>query len=607
MDDKEINWMVGGEAGQGIMTSGAMFAKALMRGGYHVCDTVEYPSLVRGGNNTYTVRASTQKINSVRQNLDVLIALNKETIELNQQFVQQGGVIIWDGESKPLEESEKKQKGVEYISVPFAKITADVGGPAVTQNTVAVGASMAVIDYDLSLCEAILAETFGTKKKEVLDINIKAIRGGYDYVKQNYPHLKFSNKIKAGANPNRIIVAGNEACGLGAIKAGLKLYCAYPMTPSSSIMHYIATQEKPHNLVLKHAEDEIAAVIQAIGASYAGIRAATGTSGGGFALMTEAMGLAGITETPIVVFEVQRPGPATGLPTHTAQGDIRQVLHAGQDESPRVLLAPGDVTEAYEYAAEAFNIAEKYQIPVIVLSDKYLGESHFSAEPFSKIPYTVERGKIMSDEEAAKQTGDFARYKDAPDHISVRTLPGQKGGIHRVTSYEHDENTYPSENPTVRQHMMDKRMGKMDAIKKGVPKPKWHGPKDADVTLIVWGSVKGPVLDALPALKKQGITANVLQITTLWPFPIEEVKDAFKHIKKSIIIEQNYSSQLTGLMREEAGLTPEIKILKYDGRPLYPEEVVREVAAAIKSNEARRVVVTHVHPKEGDPHPAGVQ
>jgi 2-oxoglutarate ferredoxin oxidoreductase subunit alpha len=349
------------------------------------------------------------------------------------------------------------------------------------------------------------------------------------------------------------------------------------MTPSSTILHTLADLSKQTGMIVRHAEDEIAVMNMCIGASFAGARAMCATSGGGFALMNEALGLAGITETPLVAVEVQRPGPATGLPTWHGQADLQFVLNSAQGEFPRVVIAPGDPEECFYLTSEAFNLADKFQTPVIVLSDKYLGESDFTVNKFDESKLTIDRGELLSQKDLINFE-NYKRYKITPSGVSKRSVPGMRGGRHLANSDEHDEFGFTSEEAKNATDQMQKRMRKEEAIRKILPKPKLVGPKNADVTFVSWGSTKGAILEAIQLLSKQGIKANFLQIKYIWPFQSREVETILKSSKKLVLIEGNYNGQLGRLIAQETGIRIKNKILKYDGRPISADEIFQKIA-----------------------------
>jgi 2-oxoglutarate ferredoxin oxidoreductase subunit alpha len=376
-----------------------------------------------------------------------------------------------------------------------------------------------------------------------------------------------------------MLLTGNDAICMGAINAGCKFYCAYPMTPASSILHFMAAQERRFNIVVKHTEDEISAINMAIGAGFTGVRAMTGTSGGGFCLMTEGYGLAGMLEVPIVIILSMRPGPSTGMPTWSEQGDMKFALNASQGDFPRPVLVPGDIEESFYLTQVAFNIAEKYQTPVIVLSDKNLAESHKSTEKFDEKKVPIDRGSYASPTDLASSpdTNFFKRFKYTENGVSPRTIPGMKKGIYTASSDEHDEEGNIREDIDTRIKMMQKRARKMDTLAKELKTPELVGPQDANITIIAAGSTKGPIKEAMILLEKEGIKVNFLQIVYLNPFPSEKVAKVIGSAKKTAVIENNFSGQLADIIKEKTGKDVDKRILKYDGRPFYPEEICASI------------------------------
>lgn len=589
-DEKTTNkfsWKVAGEAGHGILNAGLqMFAKSCLRGGLFVFATAEYPSLIRGGHNNLDVRVSDSEIFAHTKHVNLLIALDKNSIDKHKNKVTPGGGIIYDNDAVKIDPSYIGRSDILVYPIPMYQL-ADQSGGKIMRNTVAMGATFALLDYDMELLYGVLRDNFGTKKgAAVADANITAAKLGYDYTRKNFDAGKFPFTLqKIERREKRLFMSGNESITAGAIKAGCKFYAAYPMTPASSILSNMAAQERNYDIVVKHTEDEIAAINMAIGASFAGVRAAVGTSGGGFALMAEGLGLAAQTEVPIVVIEAQRPGPATGMATHSGQGDLRFVLHASTDEFPRIVVAPGDIDDCFQLTIDAFNLAEKYQLPVIVLTDKYLGESYRSVPIFDVSNVKIERGKLLTDEEAEKQQ-NYKRYKITEDGISPRAVPGQKNCMHVASSYEHDEEGYEREEEEIRIAMHNKRFRKMDEATKEIePRAtQFYGNGHADVTIISWGSNKGPIREAMKLLEQEdGIFANFLNVVYLSPLPVKKVEDAIRHAKKVVIIECNKTAQLAGVIREQTGLNIQAKLLKYDGRPFAPEDIQTGIKQILKN------------------------
>jgi len=581
METNKLAWKIGGEAGYGIMTAGGIFAKSCSRGGLYVYGYPEYPSLIRGGHNTFHLRIEDKPIHSQIDMVDILIALNAETITYHMNEMRSGGAILYDGDEIDISKMQGIRDDVKMLSVPLAKLTTNVAAQRVMRNMVAIGASFGLVDYDFDQVKNVISERFKKKGDEIVKENVDAAKAGYDYVKENYPG--FDRKLEKTDMETKMILSGNQAFATGAVKAGCKFISSYPMTPATSILQGIAAASKKYDIVVKQTEDELAAISMAIGANHVGVRAMACTSGGGFALMTEALGLAGMTETPLVIVNSQRPGPSTGLPTWTGQGDLRMMLHASQDEFPRIVIAPGDAQEAFYAMHHAFNLAEKYQLQVLILSDKYLSESYNTFEKFDLSKLKIDRGKLLSDEEAESQTQDRKRFKFTDDGVSPRWVPGQKGGVYTITGNEHEETGLISEDPVNRIKMVDKRDQKLETAKADMPSPRLYGSKDADLTLVAWGSTKMPIMQALEFIENKTemkAKVNFLHVQYIWPFS-NEIEKILKASKKTMILEANKSGQFANLIRENTGLKMDYKFVKYDGRPFFPEEILNKVCEVL--------------------------
>jgi 2-oxoglutarate ferredoxin oxidoreductase subunit alpha len=572
----EISWKLGGEAGFGIMTTGFIFSKVCARAGLSVFDFTEFPSLIRGGHNTYHVRAEQKKIHSQIRTVDILAALNKETIDLHENEINPGGALIFDSEIKL---DRKLRADINAFPIPLLELAEKAGGEKIMVNNVILGASFALIDYDLKELLKVIDEVFGGKGKRISDINKASARAGYEYMKKF--NSNFSHTIKKVNSDKKMLINGNEAVAMGAIKAGCKFLSAYPMTPASGILHYLAKYERDYDLIVKQTEDEIAAMNMAIGAGFAGVRSMTCTSGGGFALMVEALSLAGMSETPLVIAEVQRPGPSTGLPTHTGQEDLKFILSAAHGEFPRVVIAPGDVDECFYETINAFNLAEKYQVPVFILSDKHLGESRKTTEPFKTNGIKIERGEMLN-EAQLKKMREFKRFRDTKSGVSPRSIPGQKYGIYTVTSDEHNEKGTLTETSSERIVQVNKRLRKAVGVEKEIPRPHVYGSMDSDVTVVIWGSTKGAALEALSWLLRDHVKVNVLHLVYLSPFPAQKVKNVLGSAKNLLLVEGNATAQLGQVIREKTGIEIDNKLLKYDGRPIHPEEIYDKVKEVLR-------------------------
>lgn len=591
MKTNDLTWMIGGEAGFGIQSAGNFFALAANRAGLYAFGNTEYPSLIRGGHNSDCIRISDKHVGIHKERLDLLLAMNKETLDLHLKEMVDGGGVVYDAESIKMD-SVKIPSGVKMFNVPLKKMAMESGKGDITRNTVGVGACIGLLNYDIEIFYNILKDEFARKGDDVVNNNIAAAKAGYDFVRENYKDQFDYELKKIEGSPAKMLLTGNDAVCLGAIKAGCKFIAEYPMTPSSSILHTMAAYAKDFNIIVKHTEDEIAAINMVIGAGWAGVRAMTGTSGGGYSLMVEGIGMAGMAEIPIVCVEVQRPGPSTGLPTRTEQGDLQFILHSSQGEFPRIVIAPGDYNECFYHTFQAFNLAEKYQLPVVVALDKHISESVQTVEPFDTKDLKVDRGKLLSQKELDALSDDtFLRYKNTDDGISPRTLPGMRGGVHHASSYEHDEFGDLPEDEANRIMMMDKRARKLVAALKELPAPKLIGAggvdvavdaAKADITFVTWGSPKEALLEVIDLLKADGVTANLLQIVYMIPFHTKEISAILENAKRVIGVEQNGEAQLCALIREKTGYLIEDKLLKYSGRQFTAHELYDKTKVLLK-------------------------
>lgn len=571
---KPFVFKIGGEAGFGIMSAGLNFAKLATRSGYFTFDYSEYPSIIRGGHNLMQVVIAPEPVRAQYKSTDFLVALNKETIDLHIEELGDGASLLCDEENKLFIKPKKK---INIFLIPINKIAKEIGGSLLLRNTAALGASIALLGGDLKIYKDLIAKEFSAKDPKVTESNFLVCHAAYDYAKQNY-----GNKIISSIKPlsrktnQKMIINGNEAVSMGAVAAGVKFVSIYPMTPTSGILHVLAGLQEKYDFICKQPEDEIAAINMAIGASFAGARSLVATSGGGFCLMTEAYGLAGMTETPLVIIEGMRGGPATGLPTWTEQGDLRMVLHAHQSDLPRIVLAAGDIEEAFHLTMLAFNLADKYQTPVVVIVDKQICESHMSLGLFDYKNYKVEVGKLL-----LKKQANYKRFALSIDGISMRSPVGF-GNYVMANSDEHNEEGYSNEGAQNRIEQMDKRMRKLETCAANdMPKPVLFGPKNADLTIVSWGSNKGAILEAMKNVKN----VNYLHLTWMSPFPSQETAKLLKKARHVLNIECNYTAQMGGLIHEKTGIAVKNNLLKYDGRPFYPEEIVAEIKKVLSSKK----------------------
>jgi len=579
--ENKLSLIVGGEAGAGITRSGFLFAKACIRGGLYAFGINDYQSLIRGGHNFYIVRVEDQEIYSQTDKIDLLLALNKETVLIHRNELVPGGGIIYDGEEIGLDKAELGREDVKLFPIPLGRFVKEIGAESIVKNTVALGATVALLDYDFGSLEEVIRDTF---KGDVADINVKAATMGYDYAKQNYGgEFEYHLRKLSTAGKRKILLTGNEAVGLGAIQAGCKFYAAYPMTPTTPLLHFMAANERKYGMIVMQTEGEIAAINMVAGASFTGVRAMTATSGGGFCLMSEGLGMAGMTENPIVIMLGQRSGPSTGLPTYSAQGDLRFLIHAAQGEFPRVVIAPGDAEDCFYKTMEAFNLAEKYQIQAIILTDKNVLESHATVDPFDTKRVGIDRGLLLTGEEYGGAE-EYLRYRFTDSGVSPRVVPGTKKAIARANSDEHNEDGYTTEKAELTSKMADKRFKKLDALIKDLENyetTKLYGLEEADVTILGWGSIKGPIREAMKLLNEEGLKINYLQVIYLNPFPATAVKRVMKAAKKTVVVENNRTSQLSSLIREHTLMGVDHKILKYDGRPFNPIDLSQKIRSVL--------------------------
>ncbi|MFO7772410.1 MAG: 2-oxoacid:acceptor oxidoreductase subunit alpha [Dehalococcoidia bacterium] len=552
----DFNFMVGGEAGQGVQSAGLLLAKVFARGGYHIFADQDYESRVRGGHNFFRVRVGDGEVGAIAEDVDILIALNMDSIELHQPKMAAQGIIIFDGQKI----KEVSGNG-SLLSIPLEKLAQEKAGDKLMANTVALGAALSVAHYGLNILNTVLVDRFG--KGEVADKNIAAAKAGYDYVQSQ--HKGNFRSIKPLSKANRMLLTGNDAISLGAIAAGCKFMAAYPMTPASSIMEYLAAKSEDFDLVMVHAEDEIAAINMAIGAAYAGVRAVTATSGSGLCLMAEGIGLSGITETPIVIVDAQRPGPAVGLPTRTEQGDLQFVLHAHHGDFPRAVLAPATIEDAFWITVKAFNWAEKYQLPVLILTDQHLASSYATIDRLDLSEVTIDRGTLFS--ESKDKYPDYMRHKVTKSGISPRAFPGLGKALVVTDCDEHDEEGHLTEDAGERTAQVQKRLRKLLQLRKETTTPRNYGSQGAETTLIGWGSTYGAIHEAVDILRKENASVNMIHLNELWPFPARAVADAINKARHSYAIENNATGQLARLIKAETGLDVSGRILKFDGRP----------------------------------------
>ncbi|MFA5750287.1 MAG: 2-oxoacid:acceptor oxidoreductase subunit alpha [Candidatus Shapirobacteria bacterium] len=550
---------IAGPAGLGIKSVGQLFSKILIAHGFNLADYSEYPSLVRGGHNTYQISFSKDKVFSPHYKVNVFFSILANHWQIHQDEFDSKTLIFSD---ESLNNNDLK-KGI-FSTLPLKELANEIGSPLIV-NTISLGVAVYLFNFDLELTKSIVCGFF----KNFSDLNCRALESGYEYAKNNFSKFKLNLKHSQVKKSSIGFYDGNEAYSWGFLAGEGNFYTAYPMTPATGAMHFLAAkQEAFENLKVIHVEDEISAANMAAGAVFTGARAATGTSGGGFALMNEAVSFCGMAEIGLVYYLVSRPGPATGLPTWTAQADLLHAIYSGHGEFPKVVMAPGDLDESFEMGYQSLNLAAKLQTPIIVISDKFLAESSASTKDLSEIKVKIEKGDIIANPKIG-----FARYQLNSNGISARTIPGTKNGQFLANSYEHDQFGFSTEDANLSLKMSQKRLNKNKLAIKLAPKANFFGDQKAKKLIISWGSTKGPILEALQNLSDKTDYA-FLQIKTLWPIntEVKKIIDAFKEI---IVIENNGTNQLVTLLKSQFDFHPTKIINKNNGRPFFPEEIIK--------------------------------
>jgi 2-oxoglutarate ferredoxin oxidoreductase subunit alpha len=576
MNINDMTFKFAGEAGQGVDSTGQGFTKALVRAGLHIFGLQDYHSRIRGGHNFYQIRVADRDIYSHDERVHVLLPLTQVAVHEHLREIVPGGGVIYDP-ALSIDETALAAQSVQPFPVPLEQIALDEGGSKVMANTAATGAAAGLTGLDLEIIASVIRDNFGEKGAQVVDSNLKVATAAYRLAKEKYAG-SFPFQLRAQKAPPRMVISGNDALAMGALMAGVKFVAGYPMTPGSPILEWLSVRSKEFGIVTKHAEDEIAAINMIIGAGQMGVRALTTTSGGGFSLMVEALGLAGMTEVPIVVVNVQRPGPATGHATRHEQADLLFMIYAAQGEFPRVILAPGTIEQCFEAAYRAFNLAEKYQCPALIVSDAFLAHSPRALEMDAfDLNVPIERGALLSDEELDRLTTPYLRHAVTDSGISPRALPGHPKAIYAISSDEHDPDGHICEDAATRTRQMDKRMRKLETARAEMRAPLEYGSPDAELTFLTWGSTLGPLRGAVEALSAQGTAARIVQIMDVWPLPVDKVTAALRGAKKLIAVEQNYSGQLATLLRAYTGIKVDALINKYDGRPMSPEYILNRL------------------------------
>ena len=581
MITNDMTIRIGGEAGHGVESTGAGFCQALARGGLHVFGLPDYYSRIRGGHNFYSVRVSDQPLYSHAEPVHLLLALTEETIPRHRDKIVEGGAIVYD--SNVVQRTEENSADFAFLPIPLSDVAKEKAGTVLARNTVALGVTAGLTGLDLEPMENVIRQNFARKGQKVVDGNLAAIEAGYQEGRKYAADYAFKLERIPDAPP-RMVLNGTQAFSLGALAGGCRFAAGYPMTPGSPVLHWMAAHSARYGVVLKHTEDEIAAINMAVGAAHMGARALVPTSGGGFALMVEALGLAGMTETPVVIYNAQRPGPSTGLATRQEQGDMLFMLYASQGEFPRFLLAPGTHEQCFVAGWRAFNLAEKYQTPALVLSDHYLAVAVRTLEldAFDFDAVEIDRGELLSEADLDALDGDYLRYRITDSGVSPRAAPGHPKAVYVATGNEHDESGSTTEEPEMRTAQVDKRQRKLVGMAGEMSGPQRYGPDQAEVTFVCWGSTYGPLREAVDRLNAgQPGQANLLHFVHLWPFPVEAATAAFEQARRLVAVEVNATAQLAALIRSQTGRQMDSTILKYDGRAFTPEYIMNHAAEEV--------------------------
>jgi 2-oxoglutarate ferredoxin oxidoreductase subunit alpha len=644
MQKNRLTWMIGGPQGSGINASAEVFAKACSRAGLRVYANIEYHSNIMGKHSFYRVRVDEEDVRSYREKTDILVALDLETLVGDGDHrrwpthyghlheVSDGGGVIYDSEIGY--EPPEGRSGVTFYPVPFMEIIKkaleEVGKGEqarryeVMKNTVALGASLALCEYPFDLVAEVIVSQFKGKRSEIGQLNVRAAQLAFEQMRASFDCAAFPYRLQPHPERRpRILAKGYEVIAIAKLRAGCAFQTYYPISPATDESVYLERHQRSQNLLVVQCEDEISSINMAIGAAHMGVRSSTATSGPGFALMVEGIGFSSITEAPgPVITMYQRGGPSTGLPTRQEQGDLQWVLHPAQGDFPHVVIAPGDLRESYQDTFSAFNWADRFQLPVIVLPDKKLAAVYTTIDKLELTYDEIDRGKrftgtewtpldakgndlVQQDghggngHEPGEGVSEYFRYALTDDGISPRSRPGTPGGRYWSTSDEHDPDGHITEGPEMRVAMMHKRMGKLDLIAKAIPQDQQytlHGPKDADLTVVAWGSTKGTLLDAMAVLAQDGARVDFLQCRLMRPFPTEAVEKILRSAKRLVLVEENYSGQLGALIAEKTGVRIDDRVLKFDGRPFSEDEIVAALRSRLagKPEPKTEVVVTHV-------------
>lgn len=574
----QLSWKIGGQQGEGVESTDRIFSTALNRLGYYLYGYRHFSSRIKGGHTNNKIRISTKPIRAISDDLDILVAFDQESIDFNVSELRENGVVVADAKFNPVLPGSVNAR---LFAVPITRIAEELG-TSLMKNMVASGASWALLGLPLEVFNKAVEEEFGRKGAAIVGKNIEAVKLGAEFILNQAGGPLEEFRLEPADGKQKLFMIGNDAIGLGAVAAGCRFMPAYPITPASEIMEYLTkTLPKLGGAVIQ-TEDEIAAVTMAIGANYGGARSMTASAGPGLSLMMEAIGLAGMTETPVVIVDTQRGGPSTGLPTKQEQSDVLAMIYGTHGEIPKIVLAPSTIEECFYDTVEAFNLAEEYQCPVILLTDLQLSLGKQSSDIYDYNKIIINRGKLVSDPPALAEGEQFKRYAFSPDGVSPRVIPGTKYGLHHVTGVEHDETGRPSESPVNRAKMMNKRLEKLKHVRVTDAVKAHQGHADPDLLLIGMGSTLGTIEEGRGRLEAEGLKTAHVTVRQLHPFPAEELAPYFDKAKKVVVVENNATAQLASLIKLNLGGADKIhSVLKYNGNPFLPAEIHKECRGLI--------------------------
>jgi 2-oxoglutarate ferredoxin oxidoreductase subunit alpha len=582
-----IEVLFGGQAGDGSLSTGDLIATVFKRMGLEVYTFKDFPSRIRGGHTNYVIRASEHRHWGMADMVDAMVAFDLECVTKHIAEMRPGGFVIFDNSSEKLTDAVRRDD-VYFYEVPLANIAKQQLGLELVRNTISLGVLGGLIDMDPTIIRGLITKLWERKGEKVVAQNIGAIEAGEQYVKEHFTRPS-GYTLKARPDGDRLLMMGNDAIGYGALVAGCRFMAGYPITPATDVLEWMAKYAPRYGGVVVQAEDELAAINMTIGAAYAGVRAMTATSGPGQALMTEGIGLAGVLETPIVIIECARAGPSTGMPTKTEQSNLNHVIFSGHGEIPKAVICPGTVEESFYLTVTAFNLAEKYQMPVFLLTEQALCQSKETIGRLAPETVTVDRGKLVRN--GGVTFGEYKRFAFTEDGVSPRTIPGVEGGMHLAPGSEHNDAGVITEDAANRARMMEKRMRKLESMRADLPKANVFGDPNASIAFIAFGANRGPIAEAQERLAARGTGTRFLQLRTLWPFPESEVRDFVEGASHIFVVENNVTGQLERLIRYVTGPLPHMHpVRKYNGRPFRPVEIIEAVdrAANVPAGMAAR-------------------